>query len=110
MIMINRKKEKPEILKKLKCLVCSSKDIYSKPYKYKQFKEGILLAKFRNKKDFLFLIDIPICLNCKKKFNKWRIYVNLSILIFIIGILSVISGIFYLILHQIFDDFGVVLK
>ncbi len=105
--MINKKSKKPEVLKKLKCLVCGSKDVYSKPYKYKQLPDKKLLTKFRNKRALKFLLDIPICLNCIKKFHKWKIYIILSLLIFIIGILDVIIGIFYLILHQIFEDLGI---
>lgn len=105
--MIIRKNEKPDFLKNLKCLVCGSKDVSSKPYKYKQLPEKKLLTKFRNKRALKFLLDIPICLNCIKKFHKWKIYIIISLLIFIIGILGVIIGIFYIILHQIFEDLGV---
>ncbi|MFW9987671.1 MAG: hypothetical protein ACFFC3_03365 [Candidatus Odinarchaeota archaeon] len=105
--MINKKSEKPEVLKKLICLACGSKDVYSKPYKYKQLPEKKLLTKFRNKRALKFLLDVPICFNCNKKFHKWKTYIIFSILIFIIGILGVIIGIFYLILHQIFGDLGV---
>ncbi|NVM38333.1 MAG: hypothetical protein HWN81_22250 [Candidatus Lokiarchaeota archaeon] len=105
--MTHKEKEKPEILEKLKCAACGSTNVYSKPYKYKQVAKEKILRKFRRKEAFLFSLDVPICLVCKKKFHKWTIYNNLSILIFIFGISSVTLGIFFLIFHQIFGDIGI---
>ncbi len=107
--MTNKEKEKPEILVKLKCVACGSANVYSKPYKYKQVTEKKIFTKFRKKEALLFSLDVPICLVCKKKFHKWTIYNNSSILIFIFGISSVIIGMFFLIFHQIYGNLGVLI-
>lgn len=105
--MTNEEKKNSENLTKLKCIACGSKYAYSKLYKYRQVAEKKIFTKFKKKESSLFSLDVPICLLCKKRFHKWTFYNNSSRIIFIFGIASVIFGIFFLILHQIFEDIGV---
>ncbi|MFX1503027.1 MAG: hypothetical protein ACFFDH_18850 [Promethearchaeota archaeon] len=105
--MTNKEKEETEILKKIKCLVCGSINAYSKPYTYTQVAERKILKKIRNKEVLWFSFKVPICLNCKNKFYKWKIYLYISISSFTIGILNIIFGIFCLVFHQLFEDLGI---
>ena len=107
--MSSDEKKKHAILTKLKCVACGSTNVYSEPYKYKQIEKIKVLAKLRKNSTIIFTLDVPICQGCRKKFSKWRIYNNTSILIFILGLTNVIIGIFFLIFHQILGDRGVVL-
>ena len=107
--MSSDEKKKHAILTKLKCVACGSIDVYSEPYKYKQTEKMKALAKLRKNSTIIFTLDVPICQDCRKKFFKWTIYNKASILIFILGLTSVIIGIFFLIFHQILGDRGVLL-
>jgi len=105
--MSNYEKRKQEILNKLRCVACGSLNLYSEPYKFRQVEKIKSLARLRKKSTLIFALDLPICQVCRKKFYKWRVYNITSILIFAIGLISVIIGIFFLIFHQILGDMGV---
>ncbi len=100
-------KKKHLILNKLKCVACSSTNVYSEPYKYKQVEKIKALAKLRKNSTLKFTLDVPICQGCRKNFYKWTIYSNTSMLIFVLGLTIVLIGIFFLIFHQILGDKGV---
>ncbi|UCD02161.1 MAG: hypothetical protein JSV23_03865 [Promethearchaeota archaeon] len=103
---INEKK-KQEFIDKLKCVACNSKNVYPEPYKYKQVEKIKILARIRKNSTLVFTLDLPICIVCKKKFFKWRFYNYPSILIFVLGVLTIVIGILFLIFHQIFGERGV---
>ncbi len=102
-----KEKKKQTLLTKLKCVVCSSRNVYLEQYQYKQTVRIKALAKLRKNSKFIFTMESPICQACKKKFYKWRIFNIISILIFVLGLTSLITGIFFLFFHQIFGDSGV---
>ncbi|MFX1304570.1 MAG: hypothetical protein ACFFBV_05680 [Promethearchaeota archaeon] len=100
-------KKKQLILNKLKCVACGSANVYLEPYKYKQVEKIKTLKKFRKNSPLKFKLDLPICQGCRKNFYRWKIYNNTSMLIFVFGLISVLTGIFFLISHRILGDIGV---
>ncbi|MBA7709870.1 hypothetical protein ES703_118796 [subsurface metagenome] len=105
--MAFNEKKKQAILTRLKCVVCSTRNVFLEQYQYKQTVRIKTLANLRKNSKFIFTMESPICQACKKKFYKWRIFNIISILIFVLGLTSLITGIFFLFFHQILGDSGV---
>ncbi len=101
-----KEKKKQTLLTKLKCVVCTSRNNLEQ-YQYKQSVKMKTLTKLGDSSNFKYTMELPICQICKKKFFKWRIYNISSILIFGLGLTSLITGILSLIFHQILGDSGV---
>ena len=93
----------------LKCVACGSSNVHSVPYKYIQNENYKSIINLRRKKSNNFKIKVPICKECYKKFLIWKIYDNISLFLFVISLLSVIIGIFFLFFHQLLGEVGVLL-
>ena len=102
-----KKKEKLEKSSNLQCVVCDSPEIYSEPYKYKQKEKSKLFASTKRGSAFSITLEVPICLMCRKQFHRWNLYNLSSNGIYILGLVSVIIGICFLIFHQFVGDKGV---
>lgn len=91
----------------LRCIVCGSNEVYSEPYKYKQVEIIKNLVSLRKKSNLIFTLEVPTCQECNTKLKKWTLYNRISMGIFILSLTSVITGIFFLIFHQVYGDIGV---
>ncbi len=103
---INEKKEH-EKLSKSKCVICDSVDICSSSYKYKQIEKLTLFASVKRGSAFNFSLEVPTCPTCKQKFHRWSLYNLGSNAIYVLGLLSAITGICFLILQQFMGDKGI---
>jgi len=102
-----KKKKKYEKSSKLQCVVCGSPEIYSEPYKYKQNEKSKLFASAKRGSAFNITLEVPTCLMCRKIFHRWNLYNLGSNGIYILGLVSVIIGICFLIFHQFMGNKGV---
>ncbi|MFX1418467.1 MAG: hypothetical protein ACFE9N_06055 [Promethearchaeota archaeon] len=93
----------------LKCAACGSSNVYLEPYKYTQNENFKSVINLRRRKSRTFKIQVPICKECFKKFLVWKIYDKISLFLFVLSLLSVIIGIFFLFFYQLIGEEGVLL-
>lgn len=104
-----KEKEKPEILSNLRCVVCCSGETSSEIYIYKQVEKSVFFSMFNKSENLHITLEIPACRVCRKQFHKWGSYNLWSNSIYLLGLVTVILGIFFLIFHQLMGDRGVLL-
>jgi len=107
--MDTNEKIKQKIINGLKCVACGSSNVYSEPYKFTQIEKFKSLINLRGKKSVTFKLKIPTCKECYKKFLMWKIYDIISLCVFVLSMLSVTIGIFFLFFHQFIGEKGVLL-
>jgi len=94
-------------LENKKCVVCSSEEVSSDFYVYKQAEKSIF-NRLKNRRDsYRFREVIPTCKVCVKEFHRWKLYNLLSNVVYGLGIVTIIIGICFLIFHQLVGDRGV---
>ncbi len=99
--------EKPEILDNKKCVLCSSEEVSSNLYLYKQAEKSNFKRRGNRRNRFRFKEEISTCKACEKQLYKWNAYNLLSNIIYGLGIVTIILGICFLIFHQLMGDRGV---
>ena len=105
--MDKKEKKRPEILGNLQCVVCCSGEIHSEIYIYKRVEKSVFYRMFNKSENLRITLEIPVCTACWKQFHKWRSYNLWSNGIYLLGLVTVVLGIFFLILHQFMGDRGV---
>ena len=100
-------KKNQEILSKVQCVVCYSGDTYPELYIYKQTEKSNFIRKLKKRDNLTFRLEVPTCQDCRKKFHKWRWYNIWSNGVYVLGLATVILGIFFLIFHQVLGDRGI---
>ena len=100
-------KKNQEILSKVRCVVCYSGDNNPELYIYKQTEKSNFIRKLKKRDNLTFRLEVPTCQECRKKFHKWRRYNLWSNGFYVLGLVTVILGIFFLVFHQVLGDTGV---
>ncbi len=107
--MDKKQKERPGILSNLRCVVCCSGEIHSEIYIFKRVEKSVFYRMFNKSGNLRITLEIPTCTTCRKQFHKWRSYNLWSNGIYLLGLVTVGLGIFFLIFHQFMEDTGVLL-
>ena len=101
----NKKKQDNRV--NIDCVVCNSVVKSPETYTYNQKEKTSIFATVKRGNAFTIALEVPICLTCRKKFQRWSLYNLGSNGIYVMGVVCVIISIFFLIFHQLVGEIGV---